>query len=76
MYTWTRLNYCCQKAETDGRNPERVVHYHGRIGLSGHKRELLIERLRIIGTLVHSATDIAATAKAFDAAMAKVACIT
>jgi len=30
-----------QKAETDGRNPERVVHYHGRIGLSGHKRELL-----------------------------------
>ena len=31
-----------QKTGTDGRNVERAIRYHGHIGLSGHKRELLI----------------------------------
>ena len=40
--THIRSRTSLQKTETDGRNAESVIRYHGHIGLSGHKRELLM----------------------------------
>src|SRR6267378_3963472 len=39
--TQVRSRKSLQKTETDGRSVERAIRYHGHIGLSGHKRELL-----------------------------------
>src|SRR6266516_789055 len=40
--TQVRSRKSLQKTETDGRSVERAIRYHGHVGLSGHKRELLI----------------------------------